>query len=287
MNIKKSHRLLRLLRLLPLIAAGLVAGIHVGSAQTLAADDWYSFNTGTSIDNGATNTATLNYGGTDTGAQTYFWSHFADPSSPVTLSDGDTLSYSAGITFDYATVTSSRTVVDFRFGIYDSGSQLTTAIVSDRLATSPDQTSYREDWTGIFFASGNSNIYRREAGSSTPFSTSSTTTGTVTNAPADQSFGDNVAVALNLFLERSGDDLLVSGNFGSSTIVASYEDYFASGYPATFDTIGFYMASAGASANLNSMTVSNASVVIPEVSNSAALLGLSTLAFLCVTKRRR
>ncbi|MDQ8208368.1 hypothetical protein QEH52_12660 [Coraliomargarita sp. SDUM461003] len=282
-----TKKQLHLLRNLSLVTVGLAFGLNVGSAQTYAADDWYSFNTGTSIDNGATNTATLNYGGTDTGAQTYFWSHFADPSSPVTLSDGDTLSYSAGITFDYATVTTSRTVVDFRFGIYDSGSQLTTAIVSDRLATSPDQTSYREDWTGIFFASGNSNIYRREAGSSTPFSTSSTTTGTVTDAPANQSFGDNVAVALNLFLERSGDDLLVSGNFGSSTIVASYEDYFASAYPATFDTIGFYMASAGASANLNSMTISNATVTVPEASNFAAILGLSAIGFVCVVKARR
>jgi len=278
--------------------AGLALAFGVSArAQAYAVNDWYVHApNATSITNGNTSSATVNYGavGATNAEQTYLWSYFAGNSTPVTLSNGQTLTFSASISVDFSSA-SSRSIADFRFGLFDSASTRATTDVASfgTTRTSSTVSGPREGWTGFYtgsVASGSGSIFRRNAGTTSVF-TSSTNTASValTSGATNQTFSDNVGVALELSLTRTGNDLSVSGSFGGSSIVGSYVDYFASGYPATFDAVGFYLGSQGTGGvATNSITISGATVtVIPEPSAFSLIAAACGTGVVCFRVARR
>lgn len=278
--------------------AGLALAVGASAqAQTYAANDWYAYTPNvTSITNGNTSTATTNYAatGSTNAAQTYLWSYFAGDGAPVTLSSGQSLTFSASISVDFSSV-SSRTIADLRFGLFDSAS---TRATTDGASFGADRTSStisapREGWTGFYtgtVSSGTGSIFRKNEGNTSAFATStSTTSAGLTTGVTNQLFTDNTAVSMSLTLTRTGNDLAVSGSFGGSSIVGSYVDYFASDYPATFDAVGFYLGSQGTGGvAANSITISDASVtVIPEPSAFSLIAAACGAGVVCFRVARR
>lgn len=287
-------------KLLPLLISisGLCLGIGAAHAQTYIADDWYAVVTSgdaTGISNGDTSSASLNYNpasGSTNAAQTYLWSYFADAGSGPTLSDGHQLSLSATITVDYASA-SSATISGFRFGFYNSSTPhaTTESAGENRIGSDAD---IRYGWTGAYtntISSGSGLIYRKDEGNASPYaSTGSSTSSVLPDGALNQTFTDEVSLNITMTLIRSEDDLSFSGIYGSSTYSGIFEDYFASDYPDTFDTIGFYLGSQGTGATANSLTISDATVTlseIPEPSSTTLAMGMLGIMGLFYLRGRR
>ncbi len=273
---------------------GMMAANDIQGATIYNVNDWYATaSNATDISNGGTTSATINYGNTATAtnaASTSLWSYFAPNGSPVQLLDGDKLTFSAGIAVNFASA-SSRAVV-WRFGIMDStsprastdGAGGTVSYGTDRLGTGQTETDVRNGWTGALtdtVTSGSTGvIYRRNEVNASAWSSlggtpPSATSTAMTTSAITQSFTSDVPISLSLNITRIGNDLLLDGTLGSSTFSGTYVDYFAGGYPATFDTVGLFLGSQGTgSAATSSITISNAIVsVIPEPSTYALILG--------------
>lgn len=264
---------------------GTLAVSESSAATIYNANDWYATATNaTSISNGGTTSATLNYSGTatDNAAQTSLWSYFAPNGTPVQLLDGDRLTFSAGIAVDF--VSASSKTVTWRIGILDSttprastdGAGGTVNYGVDRIgAGTGTEGNVRNGWTGVVAESDK--IYRRDQSNSTSWSSlgGSSSSVTMTTPVVNQVFLDNVPVSLTLNLGRVGNNLVLDGTLGASTFSGTYVDYFASGYPATFDAVGLYLGSNGTgSVATGSITVSNAIIsVVPEPATYALIFG--------------
>lgn len=273
---------------------GTMAAGESFAATIYDANDWYATaGNATGITNGATTTATLSYGSTSTAtnaASTSLWSYFAPNGTPVTLLDGDKLTFSAGIAINFASA-SSATVV-WRFGILDStaprastdGAGGTVSYGTDRIGSVTTETNVRNGWTGVLtdtVSSGTTGvIYRRNEGNTTAWSSlggvpPSATSVPMTTSAISRVFTSGVPIALSLNISRNGDDLFLDGALGTSSFSGTYVGYFADGYPATFDTVGLFLGSQGTgSAATSSVVISNAIVtVVPEPATYALILG--------------
>jgi len=270
------------------VATTLLVGDMV-QGQTLLVNDWYAqAPNGTSISNGDSSTATLNYG--DTGnvtnaAQTYFWSYFVPNASPVALTDGMSLTFSSSLEVDFVSA-SSRTI-NLRFGLYDSSEpRATTASYgTDRIGTGTENRG----WTGAFTITGASDLYRKNDGNTAAYANSvGTSTTTLTDSADDQTFDDGVALDFSLSLSRSGDDLLFAGLLGASnSFSGTYTNYFVT-EPNTFDAFGFYLGSAGTgSAAANSITFSDAMVTVVPEPTTLAFFGVGIFGILAGRRTRQ
>jgi hypothetical protein len=267
--------------------------------------DWYATTSAgstldTSISGGNGASPSVVYGNPTTSgnvAGTYLWSYFADNSSPASLLDGDSLTFSAGLSLSLTSASSAA--VSMRFGIFDSTTPRAsttsgTGLVSygvDRIGDGTTQTNARNGWSGVFsrtVASGVGTISRRLTGVDSAFfssGVSNVTTVNLTNSVTDKTFADDTPITLTLTLSRTGNDLSFSGALGADTFAGTYTNYFAGGYPATFDTVGFYFDSAAAA--VTSLNIVGATLsVVPEPATTVLALGATSI-LLALRRRRR
>ncbi|GHC08498.1 hypothetical protein [Cerasicoccus arenae] len=268
------------------------------NAQTFNADDWYIVSSGdpTGISDGGTSTATINFdtsGGSTNARNSYIWSYFAEEGSEVSLADGMQLTLTTSITVDYNSA-SSAILNGFRFGFYDSASphQTPATAGANRIGAPADA---RDGWTGSFTStvtSGAGSVFRKDVGNDAAFANSvSTTTDGLDSGVLNKSYTNGVPVSLTMIYGRIGDDMIMSGSYGGDAFSGTFTDYFASDYPSTFDTIGFFLGSQGTGgATAESMTFSDAIVTygtIPEPSTNAAIVGIMAFGLVVLVHRKQ
>lgn len=276
------------------ILCALIGGMAINSGVCAAvydANDWYGFTTNPgSISNGSTTSPTMNYSTSQTGIGAV-WSYFTPNASPISLEHGMTMTLDTTITTVYRSG-ANPTAVEFRFGLFDSGASRPASAGGRTVVSS----SYATGWTGFLTTTAQSGtesnkIWRRNTGGTTNYSSSSQTAMVALSDGFSSLtlFPDNTGVSLTLSLTRSGNDLLFSGILGADSFSGTYTNAFASGYPATFDAVGFYGLDGmtGGTSSVQSVTFANTTVTVVPEPASLALLVVAGAVLLLVDRRKR
>lgn len=260
------------------------------SGAVIPVNDWYANSNGHAsaiINNGNTNSPNyMVYNQNLTSMFSYF--------NPVTLSDGETLSFSFGLTLDLAGEETSKTFALMRFGLFTASTPHTTTadFGADRVSSlSTNNLPSTRGWQGFMLNNASSpagvlTLYSKPSSSDSHFtstsgingSTSLTTTGGYTMA-----FTDGVTRTYTLVFERDGNNLIVSGSYGTGTFSGTYTNAFASAGYNVFDGFGLsFTASDGVT--IDSAQFSDVNLThIPEPSS----LTLLTLGLLPLLRRKK
>ncbi len=261
------------------------------SAATVVVDDWYAVNGGGAaiIVNGDTGSPQYQNVGLTTLDRVF--SYF----DPVTLQDGEKLTVSFTLTLELANPALTKTFNNFRFGLFTASTpHVTTLPTSYGPERTANTTTPLNAWRGFLLRdpAGNAlRVYRKTGGGADGYATTtdadiSTTVATTGNYNA--TFQDGVARTFSFSFERDGNDMLLTGSYGTGTFSGTVNGAFSGlGYDQ-FDAFGLYATVAGTDTNLiESAVFSNVSVhVVPEPS-TLLLLSVAGVTALTFARRKR